>query len=95
MKVQVEFLGLPLASDIIGARKVELDFSGETVKDAMDELIRRHGEKVRNTFYNTEGNLDPMIQIALNGKSFISADQLDTALKEGDNLAFVLLLAGG
>lgn len=95
MKVEVEFLGLPLVSDIIGAKKVKLNFSGETVKDAIDELIRCHGEKVRDTFYSTDGRFDPMIQIALNGKSFISADQFDTALKEGDNLSFVLLLAGG
>ena len=95
MKIEVEFLGLPLASDIVGAKKVNLNFFGETVTDAMDELIRRYGEKMRNIFYSAEGRFDPMIQIALNGKSFISADQLDTALKEGDHLAFVLLLAGG
>ena len=95
MRVHLEFLGLPMVSDIIGAKKLNLDFSGETVKDVMEEFIRRYGKKVRDTFYDTDGHLDPMIQIALNGKSFISADRLDTALKEGDYLAFFLLLAGG
>jgi MoaD family protein len=95
MRVQVEFLGLPMVSDIIGTKKVKLDFSGETVKDLMEELVRRYGKKVRDTFYDTDGHFDPMIQIALNGKSFIDANRHDTVLNEGDNLAFILLLAGG
>jgi molybdopterin converting factor small subunit len=95
MKIQVEFLGLPMVSDIIGAKKLKLDFPGETVKDVMDELVRRHGKKLGDTFYDTDGHFDPMIQIALNGKLFIDADQHDTVLNEGDNLVFILLLAGG
>jgi molybdopterin converting factor small subunit len=95
MKIQVEFLGLPMVSDIIGTKKLVLDVSGEKVKDVMDELIRRYGKKVRDTFYDTDGRFDPMIQIALNGKSFIDADRHDTVLNEGDNLVFILLLAGG
>jgi molybdopterin converting factor small subunit len=95
MKIHAEFLGLPMVSDVIGTKKLVLDFSGETVKDVMDELIRRYGKKVRDVFYDTDGHFDPMIQIALNGKSFIAAERHDTALNEGDNLAFILLLAGG
>ncbi len=84
-----------MVSDVMGTKKLVLDFSGETVKDVMDELIRRYGQKVRDVFYDADGHFDPMIQIALNGKSFISADRLDTALNVGDHLVFILLLAGG
>jgi MoaD family protein len=95
MKINVEFLGLPMVSDVIGKKKLELDVSGETVKDVIDELIKRYGKKVRDAFYDAEGNFDLMIQIALNGKSFIPADKHHTPLKEGDSLIFMLLLAGG
>jgi len=95
MKINVEFLGFPMVSDVIGKKKLELDVSGETVKDVIDELIKNYGKKVRDAFYDTEGNFDLMVQIALNGKSFIPADKHHTPLKDGDNLIFMLLLAGG
>jgi MoaD family protein len=95
MKVNVEFLGLPMVSNVVGKKKLELDISGQTVKDVIDELIKLYGKKVREAFYNQEGNFDLMIQIALNGKSFIPADKHDTPLNEGDTLMFMLLLAGG
>lgn len=95
MKINVEFLGFPMVSDIVGKKKLELDISGQTVKNVIDELIGRYGKKVRDAFYDTEGNFDLMIQIALNGKSFIPADKHNTVLNEGDSLIFMLLLAGG
>ena len=95
MKINVEFLGLPTVSDAIGKKKLELNISGETVKDVIDELIRRYGKKIRDTFYDGQGNFDLMIQIALNGKSFILPDKHNTPLIEGDSLIFMLLLAGG
>lgn len=36
-----------------------------------------------------------MIQTAVTGKSFIPLDKHSTPLNEGDNLTFMLLLAGG
>ncbi len=95
MKINVEFVGLPMLSDVIREKKLELDLSGDTVKDVIDELIKRYGKKVGQAFYDAQGNFDTMIQIALNGKSFIPSDKHDTPLNEGDSLIFVILLAGG
>ena len=61
MKISIEFLGLPMVSDVIGKKKLELNISGETVKDVIDELIKRHGKKVRNAFFDAEGDFDVMI----------------------------------
>ena len=83
-----------MVSDIIGKKKLQLDVPGETVKDVTDELTRRYWKKVRDTFYDQEGNFDLMIQIAPNGKSFIPTDKQYTPLKESDSLIF-MLLAGG
>jgi MoaD family protein len=95
MKINIEFLGLPMVSDVVGKKKLDLDLSGNTVKDVIDELIRRYGKKVKDAFYDAQGNFDMVIQITLNGKSFIPADKHDTSLKDGDTLIFMLLLAGG
>ena len=95
MKINVEFLSLPMVSNVVGKKKLELDTSGQTVEDVIDELIRRYGKKIRDAFYNGQGNFDLMIQIALNGKSFMLPDKHNTPLIEGDSLIFMLLLAGG
>ena len=95
MKIHVEFLGFPTVSDVIGKKKLELEIPGNTVKNAIDELIRLYGKKVREAFYDEKGGFDVMIQIAVNGKTFIPANQHHSPLNEGDTLAFMLLLAGG
>lgn len=95
MKINVEFLGIPMVTDIVGKKKLELELSGKTVKDVVDELIERYGKKVREAFYDAQGNFDLMIQIVLNGKSFILPDKHNTLLNEGDSLTFMLLLPGG
>lgn len=95
MKIQVEFLGIPTISDVLGKKKLELDISGTTVKDVLEELIHRYGKKVREALYDPQGNFDSMIQVSLNGKTILSPDQHHTPLNEGDSLLLMLLLAGG
>jgi molybdopterin converting factor small subunit len=95
MKIRLEFQGLPMVFDLVGKKKLELNISGTTVKDVIDELVNRYGKKVRDTFYDTNGNVDLMIQISLNGKSFISPKKHNISLNEGDTLVFMLLLGGG
>jgi molybdopterin converting factor small subunit len=95
MKINVEFLGLPMISEVLGKKKLELDITGNTVNDVIEELISSYGNKVKDFFYDKEGNFDVMIQITLNGKAFIRANKHDTSLNEGDTLLFMLLLAGG
>ena len=95
MNIHVEFLGLPMVSDVIGKKKLDVGISGRTVKDTIDELVTRYGKKVRDALFDARGNLDPLIQISLNGRVFVSPDKHDTLLKDGDSLTFMLLIAGG
>lgn len=95
MKVKVEIVGVPMLSDVIGKKKFEVDVPGPTVKDLLEELIRKYGVKVRKVLYGEKGAFDPMIQISLNGEKWISPDRHGTTLHEGDTLIFMILLAGG
>jgi molybdopterin converting factor small subunit len=95
MKVNIEIVGVPMLSDVIGKKKFELDVPGKTVRDLIEELIRKHGPKVRKVLYGEKCSFDPMIQIALNGEKWIAADRHDTTLRDGDTLIFMILLGGG
>jgi molybdopterin converting factor small subunit len=95
VKIDVEFLGLPMVSDVTGRKKLEVEIPGGTVKDVIEELARRYGKKVRYAFYDAEGNFDVMIQVAVNGEPSIHPGEHDIPLQEGDTLVFMLMLAGG
>ena len=95
MKVNIEIVGVPMLSDVIGKKKFELDVPGKTVRDLIEELIRKHGPKVRKVLYGEKATFDPMVQIALNGEKWIPADRHDTTLRDGDTLIFMILLGGG
>ena len=95
MKVRVEIAGVPMLSDVVGKKKFEINIQGKTVRDLIEELIRKYGAKVRKVLYGEKGTFDPMIQIALNGEKWIPPDQHDMTINEGDTLIFMILLAGG
>lgn len=96
MKVKVEVKGFPIVSDVMGKKTVELDLEGRTVRDVVENLIGLYGKKVKEAFYDEKGRFDPIIQVALNGKTFVSPEEFEKPiLQDGDTVAFVLLLAGG
>jgi len=96
MKINVEIVGLPMISGIVGKKKLEVDIPGGTVKEVLDELTRRYGKKVGDGFCDPDGKFDLSIQTSLNGKSFIRVDEHRSPLiKEGDTVSFMLLVAGG
>lgn len=94
MKVQLKIY-LPGLSSAIGRKELEVDFSGGTVHDLIEYLIERYGQEARQALHDEEGNLDPLVQVVLNGEEWLSPDKLDTLLHEGDNLLFMMIMAGG
>jgi molybdopterin converting factor small subunit len=39
--------------------------------------------------------LDPVVQVLLNGKEWVTHDRLDTVLQDGDNVVLMIMMAGG
>ena len=94
MKVMLKIL-LPILPEEIGRQELEVEFIGNTINDVIDHLVAHYGQKAKKALYDKEGELDPMIQILLNGEEWVTQDQLDTTLKDGDSLVFMMMMAGG
>jgi MoaD family protein len=94
MKVHLRIF-LPVLPEAIGRKELQVDLAGETVNDLIEHLIVRYGRKARQALYDREGQLDPVVQILLNGEQWVPHDRLDTVLHDGDNVMFMLVLAGG
>ena len=94
MKIGLKIL-LPVLPEAIGRKELEVEFDGETVNDLIEYLIARYGQKARQALYDSGGQLDPVVQILLNGEQWVTHDRLDTALHDGDDVVIMLMLAGG
>jgi MoaD family protein len=94
MKVNLKIF-LPALPEVIGRKELEVEFAGETINDLIEHLVARYGRKARQALYDEKGELDPVVQVLLNGKAWVTHDQLDMALQDGDSVILMMLLAGG
>ena len=94
MKVNLKIF-LPTLPELIGSKELEVEFAGETVNDLVDHLVTRYGSKAKQALCDEKGNLDLMIQVLLNGEAWITRDQLDAPLDDGDDVVLMMMMAGG
>lgn len=94
MKVHLRII-LPVLPEAIGRKELDVEFAGETVNDLIEHLIARYGRKARQALYDEKGQLDPVVQILVNGEQWVTHDRLDTALQEGDDVILMIMIAGG
>ena len=95
MKIQVESLGLPSLSKLIG-KKTEMEMVEGTVADLITLVVDRGGNKARKILLDNSGELDMTIQVMLNDKGFVPRDELARQpLKDGDRVKIMLLVGGG
>ena len=94
MKVDLKIL-LPVLPEAIGRKELEVEFDGQTVNDLIDHLVAQYGRKARQALYDERGQLDPVVQILLNGEEWVTHDRLDRPLQDGDHVFFMIMLAGG
>ena len=94
MRVNVRIL-VPLLAQVLGHRELQVEFAGQTVSDLVEHLVAQHGHKARQALLDETGKLDAVIQVLLNGREWVTHDQLDTLLRDGDDVVLMLMVAGG
>ncbi|MFX0021060.1 MAG: MoaD/ThiS family protein [Candidatus Hermodarchaeota archaeon] len=93
-KIKVLFLSLLV--DIVGKEEISLSFSDEmTIKDILVKLKSSIGKSFEENIFNSENILNKYIIIGLNGEDIRKFDDLDTIIKDGDELSFLPAIAGG
>lgn len=94
MRVHLQVL-LPTLPEAIGGKELEVEFAGQTVNDLLEHLIAQYGRKAKQALYDEKGELDPVVQVLLNGQEWVPHDRLDTVLHNGDHVALMAMIAGG
>lgn len=95
MKINLEFLSVPIIIKIVGKKSVTFDFSGKTVNDLINAIIGTYGEKVGKFLLDESGKLDSVFTVMLNKSDYVRQDQMDTQLHDGDQVTLMMLVAGG
>ena len=94
MKIHLK-IHLPALPEAIGSKELQVEFAGHTVNDLIEYLVARYDRKARQALYDRDGQLDPVVQILLNGEQWVPHDRLDTVLHDGDDVMLAIMLAGG
>lgn len=94
MKVDLKIF-LPVLPEATGGKQLQVEFAGDTVNDLIEHLLAQYGRKARQALYEKDGQLDPVVQILVNGERWVPHDQLDTALQDGDEVMLMMMLGGG
>ena len=95
MKIELESLGLPTLSKLIG-KTSQVDMADGTLADVVSHIVNRSGQAARKILLDKEGRLDISIQVMVNDEGFLPRDDYaQRVLKDGDKVKFMLLVGGG
>lgn len=86
---------LPALPEALGRKELEVEFAGQTVNDLIEHLVARYGRQAKQALLTRQGKLDPVVQVLLNGEEWVTHDRLDTVLHDGDDVALMMMMAGG
>ncbi len=67
----------------------------DTLGDVIDQFMDKYGRKLRKSFVDAQGNLATHIVILVNGRNYLFLEELNTKLKEGDQIVISPPLVGG
>mgnify|MGYP005836841831 CR=1 FL=1 len=77
------------------ATEMKVDMPGNTVKDLLDALEAKVGEKLTRILYPKGDQLSDLLYILVNGRNIRHVEGMQTKLKEGDVVSLFPVTAGG
>jgi len=94
--VEIELVGFPTVYDFLGGDRIQHTFSGHTLKDLIEDLFHKYGNEISDVFWDKRiDNLDPAIQVAINGNFVETSNPQGVEISKDDHVTFLRLLAGG
>lgn len=80
--------------EICGGVAVEVHPEGKRVIDMLEEMIKLY-PALEDEIFTEERKLKPFVHVYINGRNIIHLDDLETVVKETDQIALFPPVAGG
>ena len=92
--VNVTLKLMTLFSTDVGLTEIEYS-NVEILGDVINQFMSTHGKKIRKNFIDSHGNLETHVVILVNGRNHMFLEELNTKLKDGDQIVITPPLVGG
>jgi sulfur carrier protein ThiS len=86
MKVKIKIIGFRALQNL---EEASVDFSGESVKDLLDQFLSSLSTEKREVFLSAQGDLSPDLAVFVNGSGIPYSQRSDFRLKENDVIELV------
>jgi MoaD family protein len=74
----------------------QIDYSNvNTLGDVIKLFMNEYGKKIRKSFVDPHGNLETHVVILVNGRNHMFLEEMNTMLKDGDEIVISPPLVGG
>ncbi len=80
--------------DICGGVSIEVNPDGNRVIDVLDKMVEMY-PGIDEEIFTTDKKLKPFVHVYINGKNIIHSEDLQTTVKETDQMALFPPVAGG
>ena len=96
MNIRLEFIGFPVIYDLFPVGSHAYTIAGNTLAQLIEDLAAHEDLRVKESLLDpATGTIDPTIQVMVNQK-LVRKDQIQNQkIEEGNQVAFLKLLAGG
>jgi hypothetical protein len=89
VKVTLNFAGIPVLYKALNKKKeFEFEFPGRTLRELVENLVRKFGPAVAKALLDPNGNVDVEIRVVLNNGTYLMESRMEAVLSEGDMVAF-------
>jgi len=91
MKVNVNAYSMAVLSDVFKKKKqIQVEMSGSTLQDLVQILKQKYGKPLQKALLDEEGQVSWDVRIIKNMEEFLGDDRMNSTLKEGDTLYFMV-----
>jgi len=92
MSIKVKFMSA--LRSVTGTPSVELDHSFGTLGEVIEELLRLYPQ-LKEELFHPDGTMDFIYHLMLNGDRVSWKKDKDIRVRTGDQLVFMVFIAGG
>ena len=78
----------------VGLTKIKYS-NVEILGDVIKQFMSEYGNRIRKNFIDSRGNLETHVVILVNGRNYMFLEELNTKLKDGDQIVISPPLVGG